>query len=44
MGMSANIDFLRVGEGALADTVNIKGVSRPWDLWKTRVLRDLKAG
>jgi HCOMODA/2-hydroxy-3-carboxy-muconic semialdehyde decarboxylase len=29
-------------EGALADAVNIAGVGRPWELWKSQTLREMK--
>jgi len=36
------IAALSEGEGRLADAVNLAGVGRPWELWKKRVLRDMR--
>ena len=34
---------LSAREGALADAVNLAGVGRPWELWKTQTLRAMRA-
>lgn len=33
---------LSVREGELADAVNLVGVGRPWELWKTHTLREMR--
>ncbi len=38
------VGALTPGEGRLADAVNIAGVGRPWDLWKTRALAEMRRG
>jgi ribulose-5-phosphate 4-epimerase/fuculose-1-phosphate aldolase len=40
--LGTSIAALTVGEGALADDVNLKGVGRPWEVWKKRALRAMR--
>jgi ribulose-5-phosphate 4-epimerase/fuculose-1-phosphate aldolase len=40
--LDGSIKPLSAEEGKLADAVNLAGVGRPWELWKSRVLRDMQ--
>ena len=40
--LGTRVKALSVREGELADAVNIAGVGRPWELWKSQILRAMR--